>query len=563
MQTDFLFIGAGVATTAVITKILSEKPDAAITVLEAGTKVKMRDYALYHNYMITGKLPFDNQTIYDSTYDLPYGDRDKEGENVSVGDTQIPLNGGRAFLYGGSTVHWGGWSFRLKPEDFHLRTNLLQQGAEPYDTLDWPFTYDELEPWYTEAEHFIGVSGDSDDITVRRSGKYPYPAYPYTIEDGLFIKAFNKFTQPIPYSHLPIARYGATQENVNHGPCHTTGLCKYCPFGARFVAGNNLDDLVNSALYPNLRIITNVVAQQILMDAKDHASGVAYFDKTKGTNETITANTVIIASGAIEGPKLLLRSQPSFYPNGIGNDNDLVGRFLITHPYFFFKATLPDNPQMLQPEMGFPTLVTRHFDSVEDQAKGKFIMLNPPSSPKANLARAMGSGKTRDEIVQAIKQNVTVQIQGIIEVFSEHGNRVMNLDLPNRFGMPQTKIEFNKNKGFDDRMKEVGDIAADIFSKMGAVNPGTEIPISWRADHAACTTRMSNDPQDGVVDADLKIHGISNLYVCSNSSFASLGAVNPTLTLAALSLRLGDHLVKQSNTKHTAYYEPSTNFSFR
>src|SRR5690349_4430571 len=111
MKAELLVIGSGVAATALISRMLYYLPDMSILVLEAGGKIKMRDFALYQSYLITNKLPFDDQNIYDSSYDLSYPDRDKPGENVFQGDTQIPINGSRAFLYGGSTAHWGGWSF--------------------------------------------------------------------------------------------------------------------------------------------------------------------------------------------------------------------------------------------------------------------------------------------------------------------------------------------------------------------------------------------------------------------------------------------------------------------
>jgi choline dehydrogenase-like flavoprotein len=543
MKTDLLVIGSGVAATALISKILFHQPTASILVLEAGGKIKMRDFALYQNFLITGKLPFDSQNIYDSTYDMPYPDRDKPGENSFEGDTQIPLNGSRAFMYGGSTAHWGGWSFRLKEEDFSLRTNLEHAGVNAGDTIDWPFGYEELEAYYGQAEEFIGVSGDSDDTTTPRTSPYPFRAFPYTLEDSLFIDAFNKFPHPVRFSHLPIARYGDTRSNSSHGPCHTTGLCKYCPFGARFVAANNMDDLVLSGRFPNLRVQTHSIVQKIDMESKSRAAGVTYFDCQKGVEATVLAETIVVASGAIEAPKLLQRSVCAEWKMGIGNDHDLVGRHLISHPYFFFKAQLAKNDKYLQPEMGFPTLVSRHFDSTAEQAKGKFILVNPPSSPKVNLSRMMSSGKTREEILASIKGNVLVQLQGIIEVFSEKRNRVLNTDKHNRFGLLETEVQFSKSPNFDRRMVDVEDVVKKTFGYMNATNVGVENPISWRADHAACTTRMSKKPEEGVVDPNLRIHGTDNLYVCSNAVFASLGAVNPTLTLTALSLRLGDHLL--------------------
>jgi choline dehydrogenase-like flavoprotein len=409
--------------------------------------------------------------------------------------------------------------------------------------IDWPITYDDLEQYYCEAEHYIGVSGNSEDGVIPRKKGYPYKQFPYTLEDGLFIEAFEKMESPIGYSHMPIARYGLSDNLSNHAPCQTTGLCKYCPFGARFAAANYLDDLKSYRDYPNFTILQNSVVEEILMDSRSRASGVRFFNTANNSYETLRANIVVIASGAIEAPKLLQRSGARYWKSGIGNDNDLVGRYLISHPYFFYKAVLPKNEQMLQPQMGFPTLVSRHFDSEAEQVKGKFILINPPTSPVVKLAKTMGEGRNSEYVKKSVSGPVDVQLQGMIEVFSDWDNRVLNSDKKNRFGMLQTIIHHSKAPSFDARMNEIGAVAAAIFEKMGATGTTVETPVSWRADHAACTTRMSDDPEKGVVDRNLKVHGVDNLYVCSNASFASLGAVNPTLTLTALSLRLGDHLI--------------------
>jgi choline dehydrogenase-like flavoprotein len=534
-----------VAAAAIASKILNHQPAASILMLEAGGRVKLRDFALFQNYLLTNKLPADSRSIYDSFADLPYADRDKPGENVSLGTTLIPLNGARLMVLGGSTVHWGGWSFRLKPEDFKLSTNTGKG-------VDWAIDYQTLEPYYCEAEHYIGVSGDSGDTVTPRTRDYPFREFPFTLEDSLHIESFKKLG--FGYSHLPIARHGFSNTISSHAPCQTTGTCKYCPFGARFAAANHLDDLRMYGGYPNFTIQHNTVVEEISMDSKSRARAVRIFNKENSTRETVEAETIIIASGAIESPKLLLRSVSEFWKNGIGNDNDLVGRNFITHPYFSYKAVLPENDLNLRPEMGFPTLVSRHFDSEAEQGAGKFILVNPPSSPfvessdnvmKPDVSLFMKAGKTREEIAGLLAGRVNVQIQGLIEVFSEHKNRVVNSDKRNRFGMLETVVNFTEDEEFKERINQVKATADKIFEQMGAADTVEERPLSWRADHAACTARMSKSDQTGVVDRNLKIHGIENLYVCSNASFASSGAVNPTLTLAALSLRLGDHLVKR------------------
>lgn len=525
-MTDVVVIGSGIAAAALVRRILRARPKAEVLILEAGSRVKMRDFALYQHYVVTGELPYSN------FYDLAPPARGQAGENRFTGDLELSLQGARLMMYGGTTVHWDGYSFRFKPEDFRLHSNTG-------NGIDWPFEYEELEPWYCEAEAFIGVAGDSADTTVPRSEPYPFKAFPYSLEDTLAIEAFERLG--ISYSHLPIARQGVDGASSTRAPCQTTGSCLYCPFGAVYNAANDLDQLASLQHHPGLAIRTDAVVERIMMDGKARASGVEVLDKTTGERRVVEAGIVVVASGTIESPKLLQRSVTPEWKNGVGNDNDLVGRNIVTHPWITFGATLPANPLRLQPEMAFPTLVSRHFDTPQEQAHGKYLIVNPSGTPGVDLAGLMQAGKSRAEIVRKIGGPVPISINAMFEVFSQHHYRVTNLDKPNHLGLPQSLIHFESTGTIKARLKSLHAQAETIFAEMGAKGP-VSMDVSWGAHHATCTTRMSDSPELGVVDADLRVHGVDNLYVCSNASFSTLSAINPTLTLTALSLRLGEHL---------------------
>jgi choline dehydrogenase-like flavoprotein len=528
-DTDILIIGSGVAAAAIADRLLQKDRSASILILEAGPRVKLKDYALWQNYLVTGQLPYDPYKDHD------YADRDHPGENMSVGGTQIPLAGARVMTWGGSTIHWGGWSFRLKPEDFHLYSATRDPAL-----LDWPFEYGHLEPYYCDAEDYIGVSGDSADPTMTRSRGYPFPAFPYTLEDRPLATALAK--AGIGFSHLPIARHGVADTVSHHAPCQTTGTCKYCPFGARYAATNFLNDMLDWEEVPNLAVRTEVIVEEILLDAKQRAAGVRILDRATGRREVIAARRIVVAAGTIESSKLLLRSGADLWKDGLGNDRDLVGRNFITHPYFIFTAAVNGNPDRLQTEMDFPTLCSRHFDSAEEQAAGKFILVNPPQAPSSlRLVTLMQNGIRGEQLNAAITGPAQIQVHGMLEVFSRFENRIKNLDRVNHLGLPETVVDYTKDAGFDARLGQVQEHVAGILGQMGAKLVGKP-SVSWRADHAACTLRMSRDDGKGVVDENLRVHGMDNVYVCSNAAFASSGAVNPTLTLTALALRLADHL---------------------
>lgn len=543
MRVNTLIIGSGIASAAISQKLLTNDPNTSILILEAGQKVKMQEQTLWTDYVANNMS--GSYLPYKKYYDLPYPERDQPGENLNIGDQVVPLDGSRVMTYGGSTIHWGGWSYRLKEEDFKMKTNTGEG-------IDWPIDYDTLEPYYGLAEDYIGVAGDSNEQTPPRTRPYPFDAYPYTLEDEPFYKALiSANMQPL---HVPIARHGIANTTSMHAPCKTTGTCKYCPFGARYAAPNFLNNMSQWCNYPNFEVRINAVVEEINMDAKHHATGVTYHDKLTGKAVTVEADKVIVAGGAIESPKLLMRSLSQYWPNGVGNDYDLVGRYYVTHPYFVFTGELKENPKKLQTEMDFPTLCTRHFDSKAEQAKGKFIFVNPPTAVQPDpapgkrlnsIASMMQQGMSRTEIEAAVQGRAQVQLHGMVEIKSVYKNRIMNLDARNHIGLKETIVDYSKSADFNQRMGEITAHAKHLFDKMGATLDETKTSISWRADHSACTCRMANSEQEGVVDKDLKVFGVDNLYVCSNAVFPNTGAINPTLTLTALSIRLGEHLINE------------------
>jgi len=636
---DYILIGAGVVADAISKTIIQRaqkihKEIPSILILEAGSKLKMRDFGLFQNFLVENKLPGDKSTIYDTYWDLDYPQHEVPGENKNSGKTTIPLEGSRLFVHGGSTLHWGGWSFRLKPEDFKLYTN-TKQG------IDWPYDYKRLAPYYLKAEHFLGVAGNDNDIYFKEISKnvgselkYPYKEFPFTQEDGLFIEAFNKCN--FSYSNLPIARYSVPkdkrQEEENHGshhaPCQTTGTCKYCPFGARYNASNGLDELIEMDCQNKVEIRHNAVVNKILIkgDEKNKegvknipkAIGVQYFDKECNEYKEVNLinekgedklGKIIVCAGAIESTKILLRSKCDYthHYNGLGNKNGLVGRNFITHPYFVFKGNIPDNSEFrYQPQKGFPTFISRHFDSEQEQKKGKFTLINPIRTPDIRIDKLLKEGFTTELINKVIdgysldvirmflgfkqgnknvydsnkifelinsdqldneidqilekkikvdgdvsslrgrkaKEGITVILDGIIEVFSKPENYIKQTSKRNRFGLLETEVYYNEDVNFNTRMEEIKDQIKVIFEKMGGKLSDEKPSISWRADHAACTTRMAKSDKDGVVDENLKIFDTENIYVCSNSSLPTIGAINPTLTLTAVAIKLAEHLTE-------------------
>lgn len=515
---DHIVIGSGVAATLIVDRLLAENPLSSILILEAGSRIPSRDRRSWWN------LVLDRDTPYEWTYDKESGG---DEESFSDGNTPWGFTGSRIRAYGGSTMHWGGWSLRYKEEDFECRTN-TGRGA------DWPFKYDTLEPWYALAEQILAVGGsDENQQGPWRSGDFPLPAYPWSANEvELAEQAFPAIG--LEPGYLPIARYKR---------CMTTGTCKYCPIGARYSAQDHLDALLFNPRYRNVSLKTEAPVRRILSE-RHKARGVEYFETATQDWAVAYVARVIVCAGTYESTKLLLASTSPEWPNGLGNRYDQVGRYIVTHLMMRVEATRPDNPDMLYQEYDFPTLMSRSWDTPERQAEGKVFVFNNRSLPRIDFEKLMIACKTRDEIDAVAKGARKAGLHAFIEEFGDAENRLTLGKAQGAFKLPQTRISFSRRSppSFN---KTVEKVKLELLKglKAAGYEPPQELSTeNPRGDHASGTCRMGISPDTSVVDADLAVHGIDNLFVCSNAVLPNAAAVNPTLTLAALSLKLGTRL---------------------
>ena len=511
---EYIIAGSGVAGITVAKNILESDPSASILMLEAGPEIKAKDRRFWWNYVTNAKTP------YSFTYDQKW-------ENKSVGNTNYLSEGVRVKAYGGSTMHWGAWCLRFKEEDFNLFTN-TGEGA------DWPIKYDDLEPYYGLAENYLSVCGDDSENWTRRSTPYPAPPFEWSEPDGEVIKAFRNLG--IKPGKMPIARYRK---------CMTTGTCKYCPLGSRFNAQYVLDELRENPNYVNFKIQTNSPVTKVIASSKKQVDGIEYLDTISGESKVVFGDSVIVCTGAYEVPKLLMNSTSQYWHHGIGNDYDLLGRFVISHSMLMATGTSPSNPKGWYQEYDFPTLMSRTYDTEKDQKHGKILLFKNRVLPNTDIAQLMIDGLTKPEIDQKVNGPMSFQLQAFMEEKGRFHNRLKAAPGKDRFGLPKTVIDFNRTEQDAkdaqinlDRMSEVLlEMGLKIEEKPYVQDPGGH--------HTTGTCRMGQTEEDSVLDKDLKVHGMNNLYVCSNGAFPTGSAVNPTLTLTALAIRLSEHLTSK------------------
>jgi choline dehydrogenase-like flavoprotein len=528
----YVLVGSGVAASTIAKRLLSHDPDTAILMVEAGARIPARDRRTWWDYVINGALP------YTKTYDRDHEAHHAESAHGSaggpvtaepqahrsVGNTFWRMRGARITAYGGTTLHWGGWSLRMKPEDFYLHTN-TGLGA------DWLLDYDDLEPYYGQAEEHLAVCGDADEAWTRRSTPYPLPPYPWLEPDMEMIEALE--TAGLRAGRMPLARY-------RH--CMTTGTCRYCPVGARF-SGQYVNEALEAAGYPNFDVMTGARVQEIVLDSRRRARGVKLVDLVDGSVKKVDANRVIVCAGAFESPNLLRRSGWPSWEHGLGNDADLVGRYLVSHSFLSVTGTsIANKPRMVQ-ELGFPTLMSRSYDDEAHQRDGKIFMFRNFNLPGHDWAALMQAGRDR-AVIDAIAEGPrTTSLSAFYEETGEFQNYIKPTRGTDQFGFPLMEINFNRSdqtmRNANRRLGEMG----EIFAGMRDYRVFQSAFEGAAGFHASGTCRMGRTPADGVTDAELRVHGTDNVWVCSNAVFPSIGAVNPTLTLTALAFRLADRLV--------------------
>lgn len=448
-----------------------------------------------------------------------------EGENAGI---EYPLALNRMRFFGGSSNHWGGYCRPLDPIDFEKRDWVPYSG--------WPFAIDELEPYYEPASEIVEVA----------PGKYA---------DKQYWQEQTGETLPDPLTGRMRVRY------VHFSPPTR--------FGTRY--GEDLEKA------GNVQVMLNANVSNI--DSTDDARAVTKFDiKTlNGLEHSVRARIYVVATGGLENARMLLLSNKRMQA-GLGNQNDLVGRFFMEHPHL----------------TGFGEIVVADLKRLPELYRDRLIIEGRPCkaafNPSAEFLRErrllnatfMGGiaghyqADTKSnwdrtprhiEMLQTAKYFLTdnggpadpekpdeighwMGLGCACEQEPNPDSRVMlSTDQKDPLGLPRIKLDWRLTE--QDR-RSVVEHMRSLAMEMGAwgigrMLIGVEDDGKWPelvagGSHHMGTTRMHDDPKQGVVDRNCKVHGIDNLYVAGSSVFPTSGAANPTLSLVALALRLGDHL---------------------
>jgi choline dehydrogenase-like flavoprotein len=537
-EVDFLVIGSG-AAGAVMAKELSVA-GFSVVVLEQGP------WGAYGHEQDFNKDELNNR--YPEPADALMSDPKKQRNTFrrNASEQAVPGNHTYGCVVGGGTVTYGGSSWRHLPWEFEEASRFgTIAGA---GVADWPLSYEELEPYYTQAEWEIGISGERVDtpFMAPMSKPYPVPALPLKSSGALFKVAASKMGLTV----VPNVAAIITEPYRGRAACIQCGMCS--GFGCQVKArSSSAVALLPVAEQTNrCEIRANSYVREISVNKAGKVTGAVYFDEQK--RELFQkAKVVVLSANGTETPRLLLLSSSARFPQGLANSSGVVGKYLMSgngggatglfeHPLNEYKgcvtgAAIVDYVPNDVQQRGFyggGRMTARGFTTPIEYGLGG--VHNAPS---------WGSGYKQALIAQA---NHKLNIANFISQLPVETNRVdLDPDVKDAWGLPAMRITSTSHPNDFKAMQFFIDRSVEILQAAGATEVWADkVNDSRGGAHSRGTCRMGNDPNTSVVNKYHRAHDVPNLFVVDGSSFVTGGRNHPTMTISALAFRAADHLVK-------------------
>ncbi len=447
-----------------------------------------------------------------------------------------PLHPHTNYFVGGNTKFYGSALFRLRKEDFGPLQHY--SGVSPA----WPISYDELEPFYTEAEHLYQVRGNrgEDPTEPRASAGYRHPAVSHEPRIQALSDDFTRLgLRPF---HTPLGVM--LDERVpQRSACIRCATCDGHPCLVNAKSDAQTVCVDPALEHPNVSLVTDAYVSRLETDRPGRRVTKVHVER-HGAQEVYSGDVVVVSAGAINSAALLLRSASDRHPRGLANGSDMVGRHYMGHINSVLMAVSKcPNPTVFQKTL-----------SVNDFYLGSAEWPHPMGH--ISFVGKL-DGDTLSAGAPAIAPGWTLELMGkhsldfwlTSEDLPDPDNRV-TLDRDGRIVLSYQPNNEEGHKRLTAKLEQLmksqtacavhgHECHQGLFSRNLFL--GQRIPLAGVA-HQNGTIRFGDDPKTSVLDRNCKAHEVDNLYVVDASFFPSSGAVNPALTIMANALRVGDHL---------------------
>ena len=554
---DAIVVGSGISG-GWAAKELTEK-GLNVLVLERGRDIKHGvDYLGEH--APSWKMPFNGRPrrelhaeeypIQSKSYafsdtNIQFWNNDKD--NPYAYDEENPFIWTRADVVGGRSLLWGRQSYRFSDQDF-------KANARDGNGIPWPVTYDEIAPWYSYVEKFIGVNGRKEGLPQLPDGELQKPMPWYKIEE--VIKA--RLAENAPDVTLTNARTAILTENLpGRAACHYCGPCERgCSTGSYF--SSQASTLPAARATKRMTLRPNSLVEKLEYDhERQRISAVHVIDTETRERKRYSARIVFLCASTIATAQILFQSANRHFPDGLGNRSGVLGHYLMDH--FSGIGTAGIFPELTDHYYfgNRPTgLYIPRFrnvgqqDSDADFVRGYGFQTNTNCSDWTSAVTTKGFGAAYKDKLRK-PGHWSWYVGGFAECLPQKRNRLYQHNTKkDRFGLPQVAFDFAWSDNERAMARDIKKQADRIVKSAGAgysVSFGDpeKLPTPGAAIHEMGTARMGDNPTQSVLNKHNQAHDIPNLFITDGSFMVSSSCVNPSLTYMAFTARAADYAVRQ------------------
>jgi len=561
-KTDVVIVGVGAAGGILAAELA--KSGMKVIGLERGPRLKTADFEPQDELRF-----FQRQDLRPNPKTMPVTWRPNPGAKARPIPSQN--NGNQA---GGGTVHYGTLSWRMHEDDFRVRTKTIERygaSAIPQDSslVDWPVSYEELEPYYDRAEYDLGVSGMAGNLKGQkidggnvfeapRQREYPLP--PLLMDQSSIL--FRDASKSLGYHPFSTPHAIISQPYNGRPGCTYCGFCQ--AFGCHIGAKSSIlvTKLPEADATGNFKLITGAMVYRVNSDNAGKVMGVSYYGPDRSDN-TIEADLVIVAPFIYDNTRLMLLSKTDKFPNGLANSSGQLGKHIMAHigarGFAAFDARYVNN--YMGPNAQKWSIDDFNADNFDHKdlgfIRGAQISVGTASLEGGPIGAAMDMppppGVTnwgapyRDFIAKYYPRHLalTAQTENL-----PYPDQTIDLDpdIRDMWGLPAPRITYDWRRPnevariqfMNKKLEEIGHAMNAKQVWTAPFSPGTP------GAHHEGGTRMGGDPKDSVVNKYSQSWDIPNLFIVGSSTFPTMGTgFNPTLTIQALAYLTADGIVNK------------------
>lgn len=523
-ESDVCVIGGGISGAMMAAKLTDER-DVSVTVVEAG------------------------QRLFDLENRFEYRQRNLDyGENAWPGDfiPDMEAIGGisRSMAVGGQALHWGGTVPRFSREDFRQRS-LYGVG------FDWPISYDDLEPYYSEGERRMGVAGEQGPVGEDARSE-PYPMRPHPMNPNLRTYRDWAAKADIPFWNTPSAKN--TRPYDDRMVCQRCDTCIICPTGAKYSPDFTFKSLLERGA---IELAARTLVRRIEVDpATGRVVRARAVDRDSGEQIDFEADTFVITGGYTWSSWLLLVSASGSHPDGLANSSGLVGRHMAGHRPVTAMVEIPD--KVYPGVNGYNTLITRMFmraPTDEPYVRHDLRIFESTFGRRPRLRNEAGELLLGDAILDDWRDRVETgcaRVRGYYDVIPSRESAIsLVADRTNEFGDPLPAVQMEDHQDTVELEDHTHAKIFGIFDRLVRAGGGEILGtyVGNYLDHPCGGCRMGEDPASSVVDSWGRTWDHENLFVAGAPTCVTGGCTNGTNTFVALTLRTADEVGRKYPTR--------------